>query len=114
MPRGKFIENAPRRVLRAVVDRDDFEMRIIQRGQRRERARKFFFFIARGKDQGNARALGVLRRCKISDPGNFRCAVGDAEPLEDPKGRDQGKKKESKNMHQNWYPALTSGYPNMQ
>ncbi len=51
MRSGKIVENAPGRIIRTIVHRDNFEIRIINFHQRGEGGRKFFLLIARGKDQ---------------------------------------------------------------
>ncbi len=51
MRSGIIVENAPGRIIRTVVYGDDLEIRVIDFHQSGESGRKFFLFIARGKDQ---------------------------------------------------------------
>src|SRR6266850_8019310 len=59
MRSGIIIENASGRIIRTVVHGDNFKIRIVNFHQRGESRGKFFFLVARGKDQRNSRTVCV-------------------------------------------------------
>ena len=99
---SEFVEDTAGRVIRTIVDSDDFKIRIIDFHECRERGRKFFFFIARRKKNRDARAFRIRSRRKILDPRELGCAVSNADAVGKPEKCDKTKKCESEKMHGNW------------
>src|SRR4029077_3570325 len=108
---SKIVEDAARGVTRAVINRYHLEMRIVELHECSESAGKFFFLVARAKENRDSRAIGIRRGRKILHPGKSKRAVSDAESVSEPEKCDGSKEKDSEKMHGDWCRMQASGYP---
>ena len=89
MQYGEIIQNPARGICRTVVDRHNFEIRIINFHERGERGGQFLFFVSRGQKNGNTRAVGVGRWRDILDDGEMQRSISDVESVENPERSDE-------------------------
>src|SRR5713101_8435270 len=99
---GELVQDAPRRIFRTVISRDDLQTWVIDFHQRGERRRQLFLFVSRGQQNRDARAIRVGGSREILDPGEAYGAIGNAEAVGEPEERDQAKKYQSEELHGNW------------
>ena len=81
----KLIQDSSRRVLRPIIDGNDFQSRIIDFHQRRKSGGQLLFLIARRKKNGDSGTLRIRRRRKISYPRQLYRSVSNPEPVAHPK-----------------------------
>src|SRR5208283_1011602 len=72
---GKIVEDARCLVLRAIVNRNNFEIGVIEGDQRGQGSGEFFSFIASRKNERNPRAVSVGSGRRGFQPGKGCCAV---------------------------------------
>src|SRR5438876_2717097 len=100
--RGKCVENLSRCVLRAVVNRHHFKVRIIHFHECCKRSGQLFLFVSGAEKNGDSRAVRIRGGREISHPGKAYRSVGNPETVGEPKQRDPSKQRDSQKMHEDW------------
>jgi len=65
---GELVEDAAGSIVRTVIDGDDLQIRIVDFHQGGERSGEFLFLVACGKENRDARTIGVGGGREIPDP----------------------------------------------
>ena len=87
----KLPQNRARSILRTVIHSNHFIARIVLREQRRQRRRKLFRLVARRKNHGNRRSLGVRYGQGIAEPRHTSHTKSGARRLHNPSRSDRAK-----------------------
>src|SRR5271163_3468016 len=106
MHRCEIVQNLRGGIGGAVIHGNNFDMGIIDRRQTRKGRRELLLLIARGKKQRDVRTIFIARGWKVLDPWQTYGAVRDAQSMENPENRDNGKEKQlaevNGQVHENW------------
>ena len=73
---GELVQNFAGSVFGTIIHRDDFKIRIVDGSQRGKSGGEFFLLVARGKNEGNTRTIGIGACRKIFQPGQTGGPVG--------------------------------------
>ncbi len=102
MQSGEIIEDAAGGIFRTVINGDYLKGGVIDIHQRGKRGGQFFFFVTRGEEDRDARAIGIAGRRDILDHRKMQRAVSNVDAVENPERSDTCAENQSEKMHGNW------------